>query len=42
LQTKALPQTNVATNFNNLKTFGFHGAILRLGINFHFGALGGY
>jgi len=42
LQTIALPQTNFATNFNNYKTFGFHGAMIRLGINLKLGDIGSF
>ena len=42
LHTKATPQANFPNNFDNYKTFGFHGTIVRLGVNFHFGGLGGF
>lgn len=40
LQTIAVPQSNFATNFNNIKTFGFRGTMIRLGVNMHLGDLG--
>ena len=41
LKTVGLPVNGAPTNFTDFKTFGFHGAIFRAGINMKLGGLGG-
>jgi outer membrane immunogenic protein len=40
LKTIGLPVNGAPTNFNDFKTFGFEGAVVRLGVTYHFGELG--
>jgi outer membrane immunogenic protein len=41
LKTVGLPVNGAPTNFTDFKTFGFHGALFRAGINMRLGGLGG-
>jgi outer membrane immunogenic protein len=40
LKTIGLPVHDAFINFNTLKTFGFEGALIRVGVTYHFGDLG--
>jgi len=42
VQTTTVPQSGYAGNFSETKSFGFQGAMVRLGVNYRLGDIGGF